>query len=185
MNLKLVRAAALVTALAFLSACSMFTPTDPDRLMMGLTPTNELGYEVDGSGKITVTSRNLLLSTRAGMPLTNVTGYRIEYYNSSDVLVGESGTDPQTLNVTVPAGFICDEPAPVVGCSSLSAGARPAPGTAIEIEGVSSQFLNIDIVEAHLLAGSPSGWYAVVTLFYDNARGEFAQEYVLYIVAPN
>lgn len=185
MNLKLVRMAGLVTALAFLSACSMFTLNDPDRLMFGLTPTNELGYEVDSSGIISITSRNMLLSTKAGMPVTNVTGYRVDYYNSADVLVGESSADQQTLNVTVPAGFTCDEPTPVVGCTAVSAGARPAPGTPTEVEGVSSQLLNVDIAQAHILAGMPSGWYAVITLYYDNARGQFAQEYVAYIVAPN
>lgn len=93
--------------------------------------------------------------------------------------------DQQTLNVTVPAGFTCDEPAPVVGCTTFSAGARPAPGTPAEVQGVSSQFLNVDIAQAHILAGMPSGWYAVITLYYDNARGQFAQEYIAYIVAPN
>lgn len=74
MNLKLVRMAGLVVALSLLSACSMFTPSEPDRLMFGLTPTNELGYEVDTSGIITITNRNMLLSTKAGMPMTSVTG---------------------------------------------------------------------------------------------------------------
>ncbi len=185
MNFKLVRMAGLVAALSFLSACSMFTPNAPDRLMFGLTPNNELGYEVDSGGIITITNRNMLLSTRAGMPVTYVTGYRVDYYDSSDALVGESSVDQQTLNVTVPAGFTCDEPAPIVGCTAISAGARPAPGTPTEVEGVSSQLLNGDIAQAHVLAGMPSGWYAVITLYYDNARGQFAQEYVAYIVAPN
>lgn len=185
MNRKFVRLAALLAALAFLSACSMLAPSSPDRLALGLTPTNELGYEVDSSGEITITNRNMLLSTKAGMPVTNVTGYRVDYFDAADRLIGASSANHQSLNVTVPAGFSCDEPAPVIGCTLLSAGATPAPGMAVEVEGISSQFLSGDIAQAHALAGTPVGWYAVVTLYYDNARGSFEEEYTLYIVVPN
>ncbi len=185
MNFKLVRVAGLMVALAFLSACSMFTPEAPDRLMLGLSPTNELGYEIDASGIVTIETRELVLSTKAGMPQTNVTGYRIEYFDQFDFLVGSTTLEPQSLSITVPAGIVCDEPNPVVGCTSFSAGARPGPGMAVDVPGLGDQLLNADIAIANAAAGSPTGWYAVLTLYYNNGRGSFAEDYTLYIVAPN
>lgn len=185
MNFKLVRVAGLMVALAFLSACASFTPNAPDRLMLGLTPTNELGYEISTSGEITITSRELVLSTKAGMPETNVTGYRIEYFDQFDVLIGATSLEPQSLNVTVPAGIVCPEPDPVLGCSTMSPGAKPGVGTLVGVPGLGDQLLNADIAIAHAAAGSPTGWYAVLTLYYDNARGQFAEDYSLYIVSPN
>lgn len=43
------RGAAVVGIAAMLSACSMFTPPE-SRLMFGMLPTNELGYEVTEQG---------------------------------------------------------------------------------------------------------------------------------------
>jgi hypothetical protein len=37
----------------------------------------------------------------------------------------------------------------------------------------------------HILAGQPTGWYADVTLFYDNANGAFEQTYRVNIAVPN
>lgn len=175
-----------VLALAVtLSACSMFAAPNANRLLFGLTPTNELGYEVSTGGEITITNRNMVISTRAGSPVTTVTGYHIEYYNASGALVGATYDDPRSLNLTLPAGFVCPTPDPTLGCNSLSEGARPGPGTPVEVEGVSSQFLSGDIAVAHVAAGSPAGWYAAITLFYDNAFGAFSQTYNVAIVAPN
>lgn len=175
-----------VLALAVtLSACSMFAAPNANRLLFGLTPTNELGYEVSTGGEITIKNRNMVISTRAGSPVTTVTGYHVEYYNASGALIGATYDDPRSLNITLPAGFTCTAPDPVLGCTSLSAGARPGPGTAVEVAGVSSQFLNVDIAQQHIGAGFPSGWYAAITLFYDNAFGAFSQTYNVAIVAPN
>lgn len=175
-----------VLALAVaLSACSMFAAPNANRLLFGLTPVNELGYEVSTSGEITIATRTLVLSTRAGGPVTTVTGYHIEYYNASGSLVGATYDDPRSLNVTLPAGFLCDEPDPVVGCNSLSEGARPGPGIPVELPAGTVQLLNVDIAQQHIAAGYPTGWYAAVTLFYDNAFGAFSQTYNVAIVAPN
>jgi len=185
MKSNFARVASLVIAAIVLSACSTIFPNQPDRLMLGLSPTNELGYEVDSSGIIKVKSRDLVLSTKAGMPMTNVTGYRIDYYDELNVLVGAGGDDPQALNITVPAGLVCDNPVPGVGCTNFSENARPGNGLAVEVPGLGSALLNADIAYAHVAAGFPSGWYAVLTLYYENARGTFQQEYVLYIAVPN
>lgn len=185
MKSKLARLASLLIALAVLSACSTFTPAQPDRLMVGLSPTNELGYEIDASGVITIKSREFVVSTKAGMPVTNVTGYSIAYFDELDVAIGGSSLDPQTLNITVPAGLVCDNPQPGFGCNASSENVRPGPGPVVDVPGLGSQLLNADVARAHALVNSPSGWYAVMTLYYDNARGSFQQEYIFYIVAPN
>lgn len=175
-----------VLALAVaLSACSMFAAPNANRLLFGLTPSNELGYEVDTSGRITIANRTVVISTRAGGPVTTVTGYHVEYYNASGSLVGATYDDPRSLNITLPAGFLCDTPDPVVGCNSLSEGARPGPGIPVELPAGSLQLLNVDIAQQHRDANYPTGWYAAVTLFYDNAFGAFSQTYNVAIVAPN
>ncbi len=184
MNRHLKRIAAALLVAVTLSACSMFTPPQANRLLFGMEPTNELGYSSDGT-TITVESRNLLLSTRPGMPLTTVRGYRAEFYNENGVLVGETSDVPQTLNITVPAGWQCTTPDPFLGCNAMSEGARPAPGPTATVAGIQDQFLNADIVELHLFAGSPTGWFANITLFYDNSYGEFEETYRVNIVAPN
>lgn len=184
MNRQAKRAAAGVMLTLALSACSMFTPPDANRLLFGMTPTNELGYEVTPQG-ITVEARTLQLSARAGMPVTNVSGYRIEYRDNFGVLVGETSDVPQSLNITVPAGWQCDEPHPTMGCNAMSPGARPAQGVPATVAAVQNQFLNGDIIDAHILAGSPSGWYAEITFYYDNVYGEFEETYTVNIVVPN
>lgn len=176
-------AAGVLLSLA-LSACSMFTPPDAHRLLFGMTPTNELGYEVTPQG-ITVVARNLQLSTRAGMPVTFVTGYRVEHRDSLGTLVGRTSMEPQSLNVTVPAGWQCDTPHEALGCDAMSEGARPGPGVPATVAGIQSQFLNGDIIDAHITAGQPSGWYADITLYYYNAFGEFEETYRVNIVVPN
>lgn len=156
MNRLSKRAAAGVILTLALSACSMFTPPDANRLLFGLEPVNELGYEVTPQG-IVVQSRNLALSTRPGMPITTVSGYRLEYRNESGALLGETSDIPQTLNITVPAGYQCTEPDPVLGCNAMSTGARPAPGVPAIEAAIQNQFLNADIIEMHILAGQPTG----------------------------
>jgi len=184
MNLNLKRAAAALTLLIGLSACSMFVPPDANRLLFGLEPVNELGYEVTPQG-ITVETRTLKLSTRAGMPATNVTGYRVEYRDNSGVLRGQTSTVPQSLNITVPAGWQCTTPDPFLGCNALSEGARPAPGVAATVAAIQNQFLNADIIEAHMAEDQASGWFADITLYYNNVNGEFEETYRVNIVVPN
>lgn len=176
-------AAALFLTVA-LSACSMFTPPDANRLLFGMEPTNELGYEVTPQG-ITVESRILQLSARPGMPVTTVSGYRAAYFNNAGTLIGQTSSTPQTLNITVPAGWQCTTPDPIQGCNAMSEGAWSAPGVPATVAGIQNQFLNGDIIDAHITAGQPTGWYAVITLFYDNAFGQFEEDYRINIVVPN
>lgn len=185
MNRLLMRLGAGLLLALTLSACSMLFPPEPNRLLFGLLPTNELGYEVDNAGTITIETRTLQLSTRPGMPVTTVTGYRVEYYDENGALLGETSDVPQTLNITVPAGFTCTNPDPVLGCNAMSEGARPANGVPATVAGIQDQFLNGDIALLHQLSGFPTGWYADITLYYHNAFGEFEETYRAYIVVPN
>jgi len=162
----------------------MFFPPET-RLMFGMLPTNELGYEVGDGGTITVEARQFQFSNPSGMPLAVVTGYRAEFRDQLGTLLGRTSLEPQSLNITVPAGFQCEEPDPNLGCNAMSEGARPAPGVPAIGPAISSQLLNADIVEAHLLAGTPTGWYADITFYGHNAYGEFEETYRVNIVAPN
>jgi len=178
MNRQVKRIAGYLLLGVALSACSFVTPPDANRLLLGLEPVNELGYEVTPQG-ITVEARTLRLSTKPGMPTTTVTGYRVEYYDENGALVDQTSEEPQSLNVTVPAGWQCPEPDPALGCNAMSPGARPAPGIPATVAAVQNQFLNAVIIEQHIAAGMPTGWYADVTLFYYNAFGEFEEIYRL------
>lgn len=184
MNRLLVRIAAAAALVVALSACSMFTPPET-RLMFGMLPTNELGYEVDDSGGITIESRNFQFSSPAGMPATMVTGYRAVFRDQANALLGQTSTEPQSLNISVPAGFQCLNPDPVSGCTALSEGARPAPGVPATSAAISSQLLNAGIAQAHILAGFPTGWYADITFYGHNSLGQFEETYRVNIVAPN
>jgi len=184
MRRLLKRSAATVMVAIGLSACSMFVPPET-RLMFGMLPTNELGYEVDSSGGITVEARQFQFTNPAGMPVTQITGYRVEYRDQLGTLVGRSSLEPQALNITVPAGFQCDEPDAVLGCNPMSPGARPAPGPTATGPALANQLLNADIVEAHISSGYRSGWYADITFYGYNAYGEFEETYRVNIVAPN
>lgn len=184
MNRLLLRSAGAALLMLALSACSMFIPPET-RLMFGMLPTNELGYEVDSSGVITIESRNLQFTNPPGMPVTMITGYRAEFRNQNNTLLGQTSETPQSLNVTVPAGFQCDEPDEVLGCNGMSEGARPAPGVPAISAAVSSQLLNADIAQLHINAGFPTGWYADVTFFGHNGTGQFEETYRVNIVAPN
>src|SRR5690606_10012570 len=95
-----------------------------------------------------------------GRPVTLITGYRAEFRDQNNNLLGQTSDGPQSLNVTVPAGFQCDEPDEVLGCNGASPGARPAPGVPATSAAISSQLLNAGIAQSHILAGFPTGWYA-------------------------
>lgn len=176
-------AAAIGLALA-LSACATFSPPDA-RLLFGMSPTNELGYEVDNSGAITIESRILTFRNPAGMAQATVTGYSVQFRDQAGVLIGQTSTTPQSLNIVVPAGFVCTTPDPLVGCSPMSEGARPAPGIPAVSEQMQSQLLNAGIAEMHITAGFPTGWYADLTFYGHRGGVEFREVYRVNIVAPN
>ncbi len=178
--LRLVIAAAAALSLA---ACST-TPAGTSTIMFGLAPVNELGYEVDTSGAITIEGRNMQFRNYAGMPLAYVTGYRVDYYNSANTLIGRTSTIPQPLNFVVPPGFQCEEPDPVIGCASAAVRTQ-APGPVASVEGMGNQLLNVDIAMDHIAAGYPSGWFARVTIYGHNAYGAFEDQHIINIVAPN
>lgn len=184
MQLRLKQSLAGFAVLLALSSCSMFLPPQT-RMSFGLLPTNELGYEVDETGKITVTTRTMVFSNPAGMPATNITGYRIAYYSAAGTLVGQTSSTPQSLSIFVPAGFRCSTPDPLEGCNLQSDGARPAPGPDATSTALADQLLSADIALQHVAAGMPAGWYADITFFGYSSAGEFQETYRLYIVVPN
>ena len=184
MNRLLLKGAAAAVLTLALSACSMFIPPET-RLMFGMLPTNELGYEVDDNGVITVESRTLQFTNPPGRPVTLITGYRVEFRDQNNNLVGQTSEEPQSLNVTVPAGFQCNEPDEVLGCDATSEGARPSPGVPATTAAVSNQLLNVDVIEMHILAGAPIGWYADITFFGHSGAGQFDETYRVNIIAPN
>src|SRR5690606_16755406 len=184
MNRLLKRSAVALLLPLALSACSMFVPPET-RMSFGMLPTNELGYEVDSSGGITVEARTLEFSNPAGMPGTNITGYRVAYFNQAGTLLGQTSSTPQSLNIYVPAGFQCATPDPVLGCNLQSEGARPAQGPTSTSTAIQNQLLNADIVEMHITAGFPTGWYADITFYGHNSLGQLQETYRVNIVAPN
>lgn len=184
MNRLLKRSAAALILAWALAACAMFVPPET-RMSFGMLPANELGYEVDSSGAITVEARTLVFSNPAGMPATSITGYRLAYFNQSGALLGQTPSTPQSLNIYVPGGFQCTEPDPVLGCNLQSEGSRPAQGPTSTSEALQSQLLNADIVNMHIAAGFPTGWYADITFYGHGAAGEFQETYRVNIMAPN
>lgn len=184
MNRLLVRSAAFAALAIALSACAMFTPPDT-RLMFGMSPTNELGYEVDTSGAITIESRILTFRNPAGMAQASVTGYSIQYRDQAGVLIGQTSTTPQSLNILVPAGYVCTTPDPLLGCSPMSEGAVAAPGMPGMSEEMQSQLLNVGIAQQHITAGFPTGWYADITFVGHRGGLDFQEVYRVNIVAPN
>lgn len=187
------RSTAALLIAVLLSACAMFSPP-AKRLTFGMLPTAELGYEVDSSGGITIESRQFQFSNPAGMPFATVTGYRAVFRDQAGAIVGQTSTQPQSLNINVPAGYICTTPDATVGCTPLSEGARPAPGPVASGPTVSSQLLNADIAQAHIMGADgvpgtpddfPTGWYADITFSGNDAYGDFEETYRVMITAPN
>lgn len=178
--LRLLIAAAAVLSLA---ACST-TPANSATVLFGLSPVNELGYEVDSSGVITIETRNMQFRNYPGMPVGFITGYRIDYYDQSNALVGRTPTIAQSLNIVVPPGFMCEEPDPVMGCAATFARYQ-APGPIAATEDMSDQLLNADIASEHISRGFPSGWFARLTIYGHNTYGSFEDTHIINIVAPN
>ncbi|MBX3142933.1 MAG: hypothetical protein KF813_04185 [Trueperaceae bacterium] len=176
--LRLLIAAVAVLTLA---ACST-SPANTSKVMFGLSPTNELGYEYSGGG-ITIGDRIMQFRNYAGMPIAFITGYRIDYYNASNALIGRTSTIPQALNVIVPPGFACEEPDDVLGCDGIVP-RRAAPGPIAFTEEMGSQLLSGDIAIAHVTAGHPAGWFARVTIYGHNAFGTFEDTHIINIIAP-
>ena len=75
MNRLLLRVATAAVLIASLAACSPLTP--PERMTVRLDPVGDLGYEVDNSGAITVTTRALAFQSSAGSPAATITGAEV------------------------------------------------------------------------------------------------------------
>ena len=168
MNRALVRWSGLVALVAVLAACS--TVTTPSSLQFSLSESGTLGYEVDDAGVITITSRQMVFQSRAGDPGRTLTSYRILFRDGAGNAVN-GGDDLQigAMSLYVPAGIRCTLPDEVIGCTLASEGAVFGPGQV-----ATSQAYNLlpgDIAVAHLAAGAPVEWHALIQFEGVDARG--------------
>lgn len=177
--MRMVAAVALIVALA---ACS--APGADGRLSVRMEPTVDLGYEVDDTGAITVTTRTLIFRNGAGDAAATIDGVHAAFFDASGALVGE-WTPFNDLSIVVPAGFQCTAPDPVLGCTRTSPGAVAAPGQESAPELATTQLLSGDVATAHAMLGSPIGWYGEFTFSGHDYRGPFEVTKTYYIVAPN
>lgn len=168
MKRALVRWAALVGLVAVLAACT--TTAGPAGLQFSLGESGTLGYEVDDSGAITITSRLMRFQSSAGEVGRTLTRYRIAFFDGAGAAVnGGDNVQFGSMSLFVPPGIQCAAPDAVLGCTLGSEGARFAVGPQ-----VSSQAYNLmpaDIAQQHLLAGSPVGWHALIRFDGQDARG--------------
>lgn len=175
----------ILTALvaALLAACS--NPGAGERLTVRLDSTGNLGYEIDDSGKITVTTRSLVFRNAPGEPVAAINGVRARYYDAAGRLLEQWETATNSLSIVVPAGFGCADPDPVMGCTMLSAGAYPAYSEATAPADAQLQLLPDSVAIAHASRTGPGNWWATFTFTGENAFGAFEVDRDFYIVAPN
>ncbi len=177
---RLVAAALLVGLLA---ACS--ATTTQRSFLASLQANGSLGYEVSSSGDVTVTSRNLVFSTRAGSPAVTITDFDVAYFDDGGNFISGWVAASNALDVFVPAGFTCPEPDERMGCTTTSPGAVAAPGQATSVDAAELQLLNADAIAAHISAGGPAGWFAEVTFNGQGAYGPVREMFSFFIVVPN
>ena len=89
--------------------------------------------DVDDQGRLTYTNTEHIFtfSSEAGAIGAHVTGYDIEFFDSSNnpLFIGDSILKSSgSFDVYIPAGITCDAIDPRNGCTWNSAGATPAPG---------------------------------------------------------
>lgn len=180
-----VRWCGIVALVAALGACSSVT-TPPASLQFSLTESGTLGYEVDDEGVITITSRQMQFRSRAGEPGRTLTSYRIQFRDGAGAGVnGGDDTQIGSMSLYVPAGIQCTTPNEVTGCTLASEGAVFGPGQV-----AMSQPYNLlpgEIAIAHLAAGSPVEWHALIRFEGIDARGiEFTTvDYQVAIAPPD
>ncbi len=141
-----------------------------------------IGYEVDQNGNITIEERTFRFHNLAGGIGATIVGYEVNYFDAGGGLLGSNAG---TLSTFVPAGILCDEPDPVRGCTSNSAGAYFTEGPEVVTQGLN--ILEVGVASAHIAAGFPIGWYAEVRFNgITTANTNFTtQFYQLQIAAPN
>ena len=115
MNRLLLRVIATVSLVVALAACSPDVGRD---MTVRLDPVGTLGYEVDNSGAITVTTRAVVFRNGPGQPAATIRGVHVGFYDG-DVFHGDWIVD-NGLSLVVPAGFSCPEPDAVLGCTATS-----------------------------------------------------------------
>lgn len=184
MKRAFVRWSGLVALVALLAACS--SVTTPASLQFSLSESGTLGYEVGTDGTITITTRQMLFQARAGDPARTLTSYRIVFRDGAGNAVN-GGDDLQigAMSLFVPAGIQCTAPDPVTGCTLASEGAVFGPGQV-----ATSQAYNLlpgDIATAHIAAGSPVEWHALIRFEGVDARGVAftTSDYRVAISPPN
>lgn len=176
------RVAAVAALVLLVAACS----APLDRLTVRLTPSGTLGYEIDAAGVPTVSNRSIVFRNAPGEPAAMIHGVSAVYRNAFGVVVEEFVTDPNSLSIVVPAGYICESPDPVFGCDPLAAGNRLGWGQETVVDDAQIQLLPAAVASAHAAAPlGASGWWAEFTFHGSNARGLIDLTKTFYIVAPN
>lgn len=188
LTLQVVAATLLV---ALLAACSN---PGSGGMTVRLDPVGNLGYEVSG-GTLTVETRSLVFRNAPGEPLAVIDRVQADFFDSNGVLVESWVSDPNSLSIVVPAGFTCNEPDPVSGCTMFSEGARAGYGMPSSAEEGQVQLLPHAVAMAHMEAtmdpvtgATISGnatWWGEFTFHGSNAHGEFEFMRTFYITAPN
>lgn len=179
LTLQVVAATLLV---ALLAACS--NPGNGG-MTVRLDPVGNLGYEVSG-GTLTVETRSLVFRNAPGEPQAVIHGVDAAFFDSNGVVMEMWISDPNSLSIVVPAGFTCNAPDPVNGCTMLSEGARADYGMASVVDESQLQLLPAQVAEAHFLSTlGNSSWWGEFTFHGTNAHGDFTMTRTFYITAPN
>lgn len=182
-SLTLIAGAVLLTLLV--AACT--TTVSSARLQFGLSPSGNLGYEIDEEGVVTIESRNMRFRNVAGAYGVTLTEYTISYFDTAGFpLPLDENVQTNTLSIFVPAGIQCPAPDAVTGCQLGIAGWRFGPGPEVVSE-PAFQLLPGAVAIAHALAGFPVGWYAeIVFTGFDTMNRVFTTDpYLLTITAPD
>lgn len=176
------RVAAVAALVLLVAACS----APLDRMTVRLTPSGTLGYEISSSGELTITNRNVVFRNAPGEPVAMIHGFSALYRNAAGVVVEEVVAEPNNLSIVVPAGYICQEPDPVVGCDPLASGNRLGWGQESSQDDGQVQLLPATVAAAHAAAPmGASGWVAEITFHGTNGRGQFDVPATFFIIPPN
>lgn len=171
----------LALSALLLAGCGNLFQLNEVNFTAGMEPA-PLGYEVD-EDEITITSRTFTFRSASGALGATVDGYSVQFVDADGDPVS-AGSSTGSLGVFVPPGITCDEPDEDRGCTANSAGATFASGPPVQSAAV--QMLSASVAQAHIAAGGPTNWRALVTFHGTSTTAvdfEVTKEYE--IVVPN
>ncbi len=141
-----------------------------------------LSYEVDQNGNITIEQVILSFSNAAAARAALVTQYQVESFDANGMSLE---IDVGAVDVFVPAGVLCPNPVPAEGCVKPSPDAVFGSVSVMMQQGVN--LLDVGVVQAHISAGFPIGWYVEVRAIGVDVTGVpfVGEASQLQIAAPN